>query len=105
TGPLTPTLSLRSCVARQEPISPGPYRSFRERSLAGSVDPVTWRPPTFVGNSGIERFNGLFGFALRFFVSSFLRCCVDYRSSLWHRRHTPRPVRRSSLSERGQQSI
>ncbi len=31
---------------------------------AGSVDPDIWRPPTFVGNSGIERFNGDRGFAL-----------------------------------------
>ena len=48
-------------------ISPGPYRSFRELSLAGSVDPVIWCPPTFVGNSGIECFNGDRGLAL-FFV-------------------------------------
>ena len=47
-------------------ISPGPYRSFRELSLAGSVDPVIWCPPTFVGNSGIERSNGHCGFALLF---------------------------------------
>ena len=47
-------------------ISPGPYRSFRELSLAGSVDPDIWCPPTFVGNSGIERFNGGCGFALLF---------------------------------------
>jgi hypothetical protein len=45
-------------------ISPGPYRSFRELSLAGSVDPGIWCPPTFVGNSGIERSNGHCGFAL-----------------------------------------
>jgi hypothetical protein len=45
-------------------ISPGPYRSFRELSLAGSVDPDIWCPPTFVGNSGIECSNGLCGFAL-----------------------------------------
>jgi hypothetical protein len=45
-------------------ISPGPYRSFRELSLAGSVDPDIWCPPTFVGNSGIECFNGYRGFAL-----------------------------------------
>lgn len=45
-------------------ISPGPYRSFRELSLAGSVDPDIWCPPTFVGNSGIERSNGDRGFAL-----------------------------------------
>jgi hypothetical protein len=45
-------------------ISPGPYRSLRELSLAGSVDPDIWCPPTFVGNSGIERFNGDCGFAL-----------------------------------------
>jgi hypothetical protein len=47
-------------------ISPGPYRSFRELSLARSVDLVTWCPPTFVGNSGIERSNGHRGFALLF---------------------------------------
>src|SRR5579864_1768292 len=45
-------------------ISPGPYRSFRELSLSGSVDPDIWCPPTFVGNSGIERSNGDRGFAL-----------------------------------------
>jgi hypothetical protein len=45
-------------------ISPGPYRSFRELSLAGSVDPDIWCPPTFVGNSGIECSNGDRGFAL-----------------------------------------
>src|SRR5438477_1868349 len=56
-------------------ISPGPYRSFRELSLAGPVGSDIWCPPTFVGNSGIERFNGICGFAL-IFVS----------------RHTPRPV-------------
>ena len=54
-------------------ISPGPYRSFRELSLARSVDLVTWCPPTFVGNSGIERSNGHRGFALLFFaVACFL---------------------------------
>ena len=53
-----------SCVRSH--ISPGPYRSFRELSLAGSVDPDIWCPPTFVGNSGIERFNGDRGFALVF---------------------------------------
>jgi hypothetical protein len=37
---------------------------LRELSLAGSVDPDIWCPPTFVGNSGIERFNGVCGFAL-----------------------------------------
>src|SRR6202049_4955632 len=47
-------------------ISPGPYRSLRELSLAGSVDPVIWCPPTFVGNSGIECSNGHRGFALYF---------------------------------------
>src|SRR5438876_11455857 len=51
-------------------ISPGPYRSFRELSLAGSVDPDTWCPPTFVGNSGIECFNGHRGFALLVFWTS-----------------------------------
>jgi hypothetical protein len=53
-----------SCVRSH--ISPGPYRSFRELSLAGSVDPDIWCPPTFVGNSGIERSNGDRGFALVF---------------------------------------
>src|ERR1700728_3251211 len=48
-------------------ISPGPYRSFRELSLARSVDLATWCPPTFVGNSGIECSNGHRGFALLFF--------------------------------------
>ena len=51
-----------SCVRSH--ISPGPYRSFRELSLAGSVDPDIWCPPTFVGNSGIERSNGDCGLAL-----------------------------------------
>ncbi|MGY4305905.1 hypothetical protein ACVIJ6_003148 [Bradyrhizobium sp. USDA 4369] len=51
-------------------ISPGPYRSFRELSLARSVDLDIWCPPTFVGNSGIERFNGDCGFALRSLPSS-----------------------------------
>src|SRR3954468_8152587 len=54
-------------------ISPGPYRSFRELSLAGSVDPVIWCPPTFVGNSGIERSNGDCGFALFVRSTLFLR--------------------------------
>src|SRR5260221_146751 len=55
-------------------ISPGPYRSFRELSLAGSVDPVIWCPPTFVGNSGIECFNGDRGLALLFCRVRF--CCA-----------------------------
>ena len=37
---------------REEPLSPGPYRSFRELSLSGLVGSDTWRPPTFVGNPG-----------------------------------------------------
>src|SRR5450631_189695 len=53
-------------------ISPGPYRSFRELSLAGSVDPVIWCPPTFVGNSGIEHSNGHRGFALLFLCLLFV---------------------------------
>ena len=71
-GPIVATLAGRSCVARQEPISPGPYRSFRELSLAGSVDPDIWCPPTFVGNSGIECFNGLCGFALFLLRAAFV---------------------------------
>jgi hypothetical protein len=54
----------RLCRASGANISPGPYRSFRELSLAGSVDPDIWCPPTFVGNSGIACFNGVCGFAL-----------------------------------------
>src|SRR4051812_42843155 len=61
------TLPKRGCDARQEPLSPGPYRSFRELSLAGPVGSDIWCPPTFVGNSGIECFNGVRGFALLFF--------------------------------------
>jgi len=56
------------CRASGAILSPGPYRSFRELSLAGSVDPDIWCPPTFVGNSGIERSNGHRGFALSFHV-------------------------------------
>ena len=56
-------------------ISPGPYRSFRELSLAGPVGPDIWCPPTFVGNSGIECFNGVRGFAL-FPSGSCLSNCV-----------------------------
>jgi hypothetical protein len=59
-------------------ISPGPYRSFRELSLARSVDLVTWCPPTFVGNSGIERSNGHRGFALLFclFAAEFVHAAT-----------------------------
>src|SRR6202048_818954 len=60
-------------------ISPGPYRSFRELSLAGPVGPDIWCPPTFVGNSGIERFNGVCGFAL-FLVSCFLCFLLLFRA-------------------------
>ena len=42
----------RGCPVREEPLSPGPYRSFRELSLSGLVGSDTWRPPTFVGNPG-----------------------------------------------------
>src|SRR6201989_3033272 len=65
-------------------ISPGPYRSFRELSLAGPVGSDIWCPPTFVGNSGIERFNGICGFALLFSLVAVGFC----RTS--HRGHTPR---------------
>jgi hypothetical protein len=70
-GGLTPSWLHWLCEAAsrvRSHISPGPYRSFRELSLAGSVDPVIWCPPTFVGNSGIERSNGHCGFALFFFA-------------------------------------
>src|ERR1700679_2223633 len=66
-------------------ISPGPYRSFRELSLARSVDLVTWCPPTFVGNSGIERSNGHRGFALFLF-------CLPL-SCLPPCRHPPSPAK------------
>src|SRR6516165_3710417 len=42
----------RGCPVREEPLSPGPYRSFRELSLSGLVGSDTRRPPTFVGNPG-----------------------------------------------------
>src|SRR5437879_7264219 len=62
-------IGTREAVLRvRSHISPGPYRSFRELSLAGSVDPVIWCPPTFVGNSGIECSNGHRGFALSLLV-------------------------------------
>src|SRR5450631_4127304 len=62
-------------------ISPGPYRSFRELSLAGFVDPVIWCPPTFVGNSGIERSNGHRGFALYLLPAEFIPCRRCFRHS------------------------
>src|SRR5690349_7707448 len=68
----------REAVSRvRSHISPGPYRSFRELSLAGSVDPDIWCPPTFVGNSGIERFNGLCGFALLFLSLTLFRLILS----------------------------
>jgi len=67
----------RLCRASGANISPGPYRSFRELSLAGSVDPDIWCPPTFVGNSGIACFNGVYGFAL-----TFSRCFPSSLASL-----------------------
>src|SRR5690349_21415973 len=73
------TLALaRLCRASGANISPGPYRSFRELSLAGSVDPDIWCPPTFVGNSGIECFNGVCGFALYFRVVARHPCCGGF---------------------------
>src|ERR1700730_3616565 len=73
-------------------ISPGPYRSFRELSLAGSVDPDIWCPPTFVGNSGIECFNGERGLAL-FHCSIFTngRTEIEGRAS----RHRARGARKT----------
>ena len=73
-----------SCVRSH--ISPGPYRSFRELSLTGSVDPDIWCPPTFVGNSGIERSNGDRGFAL-YFVGELCLRTASHHSTV---RHTPR---------------
>src|SRR5580698_4799929 len=73
-GPIVATLApARLRRASGANISPGPYRSFRELSLAGSVDPDIWCPPTFVGNSGIECFNGDRGLALSFSNASFPR--------------------------------
>jgi len=76
-------IGTREAVLRvRSHISPGPYRSFRELSLAGSVDPDIWCPPTFVGNSGIECFNGICGFALLFlFFRRLLRRSVQRVSS------------------------
>jgi hypothetical protein len=71
-----------SCVRSH--ISPGPYRSFRELSLAGSVDSDIWCPPTFVGNSGIERSNGDCGFALVFCCSYARSFSVGAGKSLQH---------------------
>src|SRR5579872_7341167 len=73
------TCEAASCVRSH--ISPGPYRSFRELSLTGSVDPDIWCPPTFVGNSGIERSNGDRGFALSLELGSSNRaaCAGDDR--------------------------
>src|SRR5437763_7123389 len=78
-GALTWPGGAASAGRRQTP--PGPYRSFRELSLAGSVDPVTWCPPTFVGNSGIECSNGHRGFALFFLPSGSLTKAVIPRES------------------------
>src|SRR5437879_8263095 len=76
-------IGTREAVLRvRSHISPGPYRSFRELSLAGSVDPDIWCPPTFVGNSGMECFNAVRGFALLF-------CCFR-RFPAPGSRHTPR---------------
>src|SRR3954452_18715550 len=47
----TTTLPARGCgVCRIH--TPGALRSLRELSLAGSVDPDIWRPPTSVGSRG-----------------------------------------------------
>ncbi len=73
-------------------ISPGPYRSFRELSLARSVDLDIWCPPTFVGNSGIERFNGDCGFALVSLLFVSLLCPLDCRPAAFLRTlECPRP--------------
>ncbi len=73
-------------------ISPGPYRSFRELSLARSVDLDIWCPPTFVGNSGIERFNGDCGFALVSLLFVSLLCPFDCRPAAFLRTlECPRP--------------
>jgi len=53
----------------RKPYIPGALSILPGTSLAGSVDPVTWCPPTFVGNSGIEGSNGHRGFALFFLVA------------------------------------
>jgi len=72
-------------------ISPGPYRSFRELSLAGSVDPDIWCPPTFVGNSGIACFNGVCGFALLFPRCFLSRASLEYRIVRWSLSSVARP--------------
>src|SRR5437879_8331227 len=71
-------IGTREAVLRvRSHISPGPYRSFRELSLAGPVGSDIWCPPTFVGNSGIERFNGICGFALILAVCTLAVCTMD----------------------------
>src|SRR5437016_11940032 len=91
-------IGTREAVLRvRSHISPGPYRSFRELSLAGSVDSDIWCPPTFVGNSGIECFNGVRGFALLFssFVLFVAYDCCPTRACR-HTRESGYPVRRGS---------
>src|SRR5437016_7594253 len=79
-------IGTREAVLRvRSHISPGPYRSFRELSLAGSVDPDIWCPPTFVGNSGIECSNGYRGFALLVFCT-FQSSYSAIGSCLWRAR-------------------
>ncbi len=63
-------------------ISPGPYRSFRELSLAGSVDPVIWCPPTFVGAPGSSASTAI---AASHFIFCSIICC--------HAFNCPRPPR------------
>src|SRR5690606_20837463 len=46
-----------------EDFSPGPIRSSRELTLAGTVVPITRRPPTFVATQGITHFDGFRGSA------------------------------------------
>src|SRR6185312_1579702 len=89
-GPYRCYIGCREAASRvRSHISPGPYRSFRELSLAGSVDPDIWCPPTFVGNSGIECFNGVCGFALLF--ARYLRLLP---ACIRHTRESGYPVRR-----------
>src|SRR5438105_15674955 len=84
-------IGTREAVLRvRSHISPGPYRSFRELSLAGPVGSDIWCPPTFVGNSGIERFNGICGFAL------FLSCRLSPQAYPSYPAKAGYPVRRGS---------
>ena len=78
----------------REPYIPGAL-SILQGTVPGRVrDPVIWCPPTFVGNSGIERSNGHRGFALFCLSSCFLSSVRPFPSS--YPAKAGYPVRRGS---------